>query len=120
MNYQEVKSEIDILLKNNPKVKCKGFEESFDFLHFKTFYSLLDEPKYAVLQAKNNPEMNTSEDQWFLTFNQNGRMVVIDIADEDTICDELYQLMLVWVSGSRTIVTKKQNMFTKVKSKIGL
>ena len=117
MNYSELKTEVEILRKSKTKIKCKGFEESFEFLHFKTFFALLDSPQYSVMQAKDNPEMGTSEDQWFLTFVKDNQMVVIDIADEDTICDEFYQLMLIWFNGSQTVMTKNQTFFDKVKSK---
>lgn len=107
MTFIELKEELKLLQKKKKNVKMKGFEESFEFVHFKTFFALLDEPKYAILQPKTSEEFHTDENKWFLTYTQNEQMIVIDIADEDTICDEFYQLILIWFSGNRKVTRKK-------------
>lgn len=119
MRYIELKDEIEELQNKYAKRHCQGFEESFDFAHFETFYALLDEPKYAIMQAKDNLDMNTNSSQWFLVFDHNGQMTVIDISDEETICDEFFQLILIWFKGNKTVkIQKQQNFFQKFKSKL--
>lgn len=106
MTYKELQSELVTLSHINPNAKCKGFEESLEFAHFKIFYELKDAPNYAILQAKNSNEFNTTENMWYLTYLKDEQRVVLDIADENTICDEFYQLMVIWFQGCQTIITQ--------------
>ena len=72
-----------------------------------------------LMQAKDNLDMNTNSSQWFLVFDHNGQMTVIDISDEETICDEFFQLILIWFKGNKTVkIQKQQNFFQKFKSKL--
>ena len=114
MKYEELKAECENLKNKNYKVQCQGFEESFEFMHFEKFYALLDAPKYAVMQAKTNSEMNTVNTQWFLVFERDKKMTVIDISDEETICDEFYELILIWFQGSQKIKIIKPSLKEKI------
>ena len=82
------------------------FEESLEFVHFQTFFELKMPPFYTLLQGKNNPEFNTTEEIWYLAYQKDNQLVVLDIADETTICDEFYQLMVVWYQGCQEIQTQ--------------
>ena len=107
MTYIELKEEINNLSNIFQVVPSAKFEESLAFEHFKTFFELKDQPCYTLLQAKNNPAYNTTEKMWYLAYQQEGQLVVLDIADESTICDEFYQLIVIWYQGNREIRTQK-------------
>ena len=106
MTYISLKQELDILQQSQSHIKCKGFSESLQFEHFKTFFELKDAPNYTILQGKNNPEYGTTEDMWYLAYAKNNQMVVLDISDEETICDEFYQLMIIWFQGTQEVQTR--------------
>ena len=108
MTYIELKTELTNLQKSNAKIHCQGFEESLEFAHFKIFYELKDEPHYALLQARTNKDFQTTEDMWYLTYLKDGQRIVLDIADECTICDELYQLMVIWFQGCQKITLQEK------------
>ena len=107
MTYIELKQELTALSNIFLHIPPAEFDESLAFEHFKTFFELKDSPHYTLLQGKNNPDFNTTEDMWYLAYQQNDQLVVLDIADESTICDEFYQLIVVWYQGHREIKTNK-------------
>lgn len=108
MTYKKLKYELTNLQKAHPQISCQGFSESLDFVHFKTFFELKDEPQYTILQSKNNPEYKTTEGMWYLAYVKDAQIIVIDIADEETICDEYFQLMIAWFQGAQKIKTQSK------------
>lgn len=107
MTYKDLKKAV---LKQSRKNKHKAhFEESLNFAHFKTFFGLMEAPQYAILQGKNNEEFGTTEDMWYLTYTKDGQMIVLDIADEATICDEFLQLLNIWFQGCTEVKTQPVN-----------
>lgn len=106
MTYLTLKQQLNTLIQSQTDIKCTGFSESLEFQHFKTFFELKDTPNYTILQGKNNPEYGTTEDMWYLAYVKDNQMVVLDISDEETICDEFYQLIIIWLQGLNTITTQ--------------
>ena len=108
MKYSELKTELLELQNTFPAITCSGYQESLEFEHFTTFFELQDIPHYTILQGKNNPEYGTTEDMWYLAYQKDNQMIVLDIADENTICDEYYQLMVIWFQGCQEIQTQSK------------
>lgn len=108
MTYNTLKQKLNTLQKTFPQIKCAGFEESLQFEHFKIVFELKDAPNYTILQGKNDLTYNTTTDMWYLAYAQNQQLVVLDIADEETICEEFLQLMVLWFQGAQNICTQNK------------
>lgn len=106
MTYNTLKIELDKLQKSHPQIPCQGFNQSLEFAHFKTFFELKDAPNYTILQGKNSVEYGTTEDMWYLAYVKDNQLVVIDISDEETICDEYFQLLIAWFQGAQKVKTQ--------------
>lgn len=93
MTYAELKKEIESLNLKDKIKDFQGFEESFEFEHFKTFFAMLNEPKYTLMQCKDNEEFNTSSNTWFLCLPKNEKLYAIDAGSEEDICDQFFNLI---------------------------
>ena len=102
MTFEEMKTEIAAMHELDKNAKVANFNESREFVHFDIFYEMLDEPQYTLLKDKNS-------ETWFLGFPRDNKMMVIDAGEEDIICDEYYELYLLWLSGMRVQVQKKDS-----------
>ena len=102
MTFEEMKTEIATINASDKNAKVAKFNESREFVHFSIFYEMLDEPQYTLLKDKNS-------ETWFLAFPKDEKMMVIDAGEEDVICDEYYELYLLWLSGMRAQVQKKDD-----------
>ena len=109
MTFQDLKIEIDNLDLCNKIKDFAGFEESFEFEHFKTFFAMLDDPKYTLMQCKNSEAFNTTEETWFLCIPKDGQMCVIDAGSEDEICEQYLRLMEILAHGFGTIRIEKKD-----------
>lgn len=103
MTFEEMKTEIAAIHELDKNAKVANFNESREFVHFDIFYEMLAEPKYTLLKDKNS-------EIWFLGFPRDNKMMVIDAGEEDIICDEYYELYLLWLSGMRAQVQKKEEV----------
>jgi hypothetical protein len=99
MKYIELKQQIKELELEKRIGSFNGFEESLEFKNFKTFFSMIDEPNYTLMQCKNSEEFNTSSETWFLCLPKNGQMYVIDAGNEEEICDQFYLLVEIFAHG---------------------
>jgi hypothetical protein len=109
MTFQDLKMEIEKLNLSKKLQNFSGFEESFEFEHFKTFFAMIDEPKYTLMQCKNSEEFNTSEDTWFLCIPQDNQMCVIDAGTEEEVCEQYFRLMEILSHGFGTIKIEKKD-----------
>lgn len=101
MTFNEMKKEIVELHSTDKNATVATFNESREFVHFDIFYEMLEDPKYTLLKDKNS-------ETWFLAFPRDEKMMVIDAGEEEVICDEYYELYLLWLSGMRAQVQKKE------------
>ena len=108
MKLSYLKSEIAKLDLNSKIKGFSGFEESLEFEHFKTFFAMLDEPKYSIMQFRNSEAFNTSEDTWVLCIPRDGQMCVVDCGTEDEICEQYLRLMEILAHGFGTINFEKK------------
>ena len=102
MTYNELKKEIEEMNISNRIKNFKGFEESFDFEHFKTFYAMIDEPKYTLMQFKDSEEFKTSSNNWIICIPTDEGMCVIDMGSEEEICDQFLHLIEIFKYGFGT------------------
>lgn len=109
MTYLTLKTELDNIQKTTEAPFPFRFTESLAFAHFKTVFEFSESPNYAILQGKNSQEYGTTEEMWYLTYTQDNQMVVLDISDEDTICDEFLQLIIAWLQGAQKIETRPRD-----------
>ena len=93
MTYVELKRQIENLKLTQHIDRFEGFEESFDFEYFQTFFAMANAPKYTLLQFKDSEEFNTSNKTWALCLPKEGQMYVIDMGTEDEICDQFFNLI---------------------------
>ena len=101
MKFDEMKTEIDLLHQKDKNAKVASFNESREFVHFEIFFEMLDDPQYTLLKDKNS-------ETWFLGFPRDEKMMIIDAGEEDIICDEYYELYLLWLSGMRAEIREKE------------
>lgn len=99
MTYNELINEIDKLKEGKEHLFPK-FNESLEFVHFEIFFEMLDEPQYTLLKAR-------KDDVWLLAMPREGKMLVFDAGEESIICDEYYELLLLWLSGAKATIQKK-------------
>ena len=102
MTYNELKKEIKGMNISNKIKDFKGFEESLDFEHFKTFYAMIDEPKYTLMQFKDSEEFKTSSDYWIICIPTDDGMCVIDMGLEEEICEQFLHLIEIFKYGFGT------------------
>lgn len=102
MTYNELKEIINEMDLQKTLKDFNGFEESFEFEHFKTFYALIDEPKYTLMQFKDSEEFNTSSEQWVLCIPKDGSLCVIDMGTEEEICEQFLSLIEILKYGFGT------------------
>ena len=85
-----------------------GFNESKEFEHFETFFEMLNEPKYTLMQCKDSEEFNTSSKTWFLCLPKEDKMYAIDAGTEDDICEQYYNLIDMLSHGFGTAEMRKK------------
>jgi hypothetical protein len=93
VSYNELKRQIEQMRLNETIANFGGFDESFEFEHFKTFFCMNDQPGYTLLQCKDSEEFNTSSETWFLCLPKDGQMCVIDAGAEEEVCDQFFNLI---------------------------
>jgi hypothetical protein len=93
MSYEELKQRIAEMGLEKTIQGFGGFEESFEFEHFKTFFSMKDQPNYTLLQCKDSEEFNTSSNTWFLCIPKDEQLFVIDAGTEEEVCDQFFNLI---------------------------
>ena len=93
LTYCELKQHINDIDFSKQIPGFGGFDESFEFEHFKTFFCMNDQPGYTLLQCKDSVEFNTSSDMWFLCLPKDDQMCVIDAGSEEEVCDQFFNLI---------------------------
>ena len=94
-----------------------GFEESSEFEHFKTFFAMIDEPQYTIMQFKDSEEFDTTSDQWVLCIPKDEQMCVIDMGTEEEICDQYLSLLEIFKYGFGTAQIKPKSEVEAMKKK---
>ena len=109
MTFSQLKQELTDLHLENIIENFKGFNESKEFEHFETFFEMLNEPQYTLMQCKDSEEFNTSKDTWFLCLPKDGKMYAIDAGNEDDICEQYYNLIDMLSHGFGTAEMRKKD-----------
>ena len=99
MTFEELKEDIKNTDYKTMVKNYKGFREEHDLEYYKTFFEMLNEPFYTLMQFQNSEKFNTKEDQWVLCLPQGEDMVVMDIGTEEEICDQFSYLLEIWKYG---------------------
>ena len=108
MTYNELKTELDKLNIGATIESFGGFEESFEYEHFKTVLTLKDEPNYTLMQFKDSDEFNTSSETWLVCIPNDEQLCVIDMGTEEDMCDQFFSLMEIFRYGFGTIKVQKK------------
>lgn len=102
MTYEVLKKEIEELNIDKRIDNFKGFEESFEFEHFKTYYAMIDEPRYTLMQFKDSDEFQTSSENWIICLPTEDGLCVIDMGLENEICNQFLHLIEIYKYGFGT------------------
>lgn len=102
MTFEELKMEIEKSNFEEILNNYKGFEEKHDLKHYKTYFEMLNEPFYTLMQFQDSEEFKTKSDQWVLCLPQGDQLVVMDLGTEEEICDQFFNLMEILKYGFGT------------------
>lgn len=108
MTYFKLKEELNKLDIKSTIETFGGFEESLEYEHFKTVFSLKDEPNYTLMQFKDSEEFKTSSETWLVCLPNDEQMCVIDIGSEEDMCDQFFSLIEIFRYGFGTIKVQKK------------
>ena len=102
MTFEKLKKEIENSHFENLLEDYKGFEEKHDLEYYKTYYEMLNAPGYTLMQFQDSEEFKTTSEQWVLCLPQGEQLVVMDLGNEEEICDQYFNLMEILKYGFGT------------------